>query len=82
MQNIPNRIIRCSIGKHTFAAVDEKEMVWVWGDNKQGQLGLNDYTNRQTPYPLLSLQGKQVSNVHFGSNFAIAYSGEHITSFS
>ena len=35
-----------SIGKYSYAAVDENKVVWVWGENKNGQLGLNDYTDR------------------------------------
>ena len=34
VQNIPNRITKCNIGKYTYAAIDEKDIVWVWGDNK------------------------------------------------
>ena len=49
-------------------------MVWIWGDNKQAQLGLSDYTPRQTPYPLLSLNEKQIDSLHFGGNFAMAIS--------
>lgn len=74
VSGIRDKILNCTIGKFTFSAIDEQEMVWVWGENKQGQLGLNDYTNRQTPYPLLSLKGKGVNEVHFGSNFSIGVS--------
>jgi alpha-tubulin suppressor-like RCC1 family protein len=49
-------------------------MVWVWGDNKQAQLGLSDYTPRQTPYPLLSLNDKQIDQIAIGQNFCIAIS--------
>lgn len=58
VQSLSEKIVDCSIGKFTYAAIDEKQMVWVWGDNKQAQLGLSDYTARQTPYPLLSLNDK------------------------
>lgn len=52
-------------------------MIWIWGENKQGQLGLNDYTNRTTPYPLLALKDKQINNVSLGSNYAIGYQVEN-----
>ena len=46
VQSIPNKIANCSIGRFTYSAVDEKGMVWIWGENKHAQLGLNDYTAR------------------------------------
>lgn len=61
-----------SIGKYSYAAVDENKVVWVWGENKNGQLGLNDYTDRQTPYPITSLKEKVISEVCFGRDFAVA----------
>jgi hypothetical protein len=48
-------------------------MVWVWGDNKSAVLGLNDYTNRNTPYLLSALKDKQISNLVLGNNYAIAF---------
>jgi|APCry1669189534_1035231.scaffolds.fasta_scaffold478062_1 Regulator of chromosome condensation (RCC1) repeat len=48
-------------------------MVWVWGDNKSATLGLNDYTNRTSPYLLAALKDKNISNIVFGNNFAFAY---------
>ena len=42
-------------------------MVWVWGDNKSATLGLNDYTNRTSPYLLAALKDKNISNIVFGS---------------
>lgn len=48
-------------------------MVWVWGDNKSATLGLNDYTNRSSPYLLGALKDKNISNIVFGNNFAFAY---------
>lgn len=73
VHSIPNKVVKCASGKHSFCAFDEKGMIWIWGENKQGQLGLNDYTNRTTPYPLLALKDKQVNNVSLGSNYAIGY---------
>ena len=34
---------------HTVYAVQDNGALWVWGYNAQGQLGLGDTTNRQTP---------------------------------
>jgi alpha-tubulin suppressor-like RCC1 family protein len=74
VQSIPDKVIDCSIGKYTYSAVDERQMVWIWGENKQAQLGLSDYTQRATPYPLLSLKERAVDSIHFGQNYAIAIS--------
>ena len=53
--------------------IDSNNRVWVWGDNKSATLGLNDYTNRSSPYLLSALKDKNISNIAFGDNFAIAY---------
>ena len=42
------------------AAIDNTGMVWVWGDNKKGELGVGDYSVRLHPYPLANLNGKPV----------------------
>ena len=34
---------------HTVYAIQDNGALWVWGYNAQGQLGLGDTTNRQTP---------------------------------
>jgi len=34
VSGISDSIIDCSIGKHSFSAIDEKYMVWIWGENK------------------------------------------------
>lgn len=59
--HINKRITAISMGKHCYSAIDSTSLVWVWGENKSAQLGLNDYTSRSTPYPLLSLKEKNVS---------------------
>jgi alpha-tubulin suppressor-like RCC1 family protein len=40
------------------ACIDDKGMVWVWGENKKGELGVGDYSSRSNPYPLANLKGK------------------------
>lgn len=46
---------------------DENNMLWVWGENKKGELGVGDLADRVDPYPLFSLQGKQINNFSIGS---------------
>lgn len=35
VQSISDKIVNCSIGKYTYSAIDERQMVWIWGENKQ-----------------------------------------------
>ena len=63
INGISEKVIDCSIGKYTYTAIDEKFMVWIWGENKHSQLGLGDYTPRSSPYPLLTLKDKQIDSV-------------------
>jgi hypothetical protein len=43
------------------------------GKNKKGELGLGDFVARMTPYPLLTLKGKQIAQVAVGKQFTIAF---------
>jgi alpha-tubulin suppressor-like RCC1 family protein len=47
-------------------------MVWVWGENKKGELGVGDYSSRIHPYPLVNLKGKEVKSIAVGKYFTIA----------
>ena len=58
--------------------IDSKNMVWVWGDNKSAVLGLNDYTNRNSPYLLSALKDKEITNLVLGNNYAIAFKNNFI----
>lgn len=53
-------------------AIDESKMVWVWGDNSKGELGVGDYSERKFPYPVVGLKGKTVNSISIGSQFTIA----------
>ena len=54
------------------AAIDQTGMVWVWGENKKGELGVGDYSSRVHPYTLVNLKGKVVESISIGKNFTIA----------
>lgn len=54
------------------AAVDAKGLVWSWGSNKQGELGVGDNDPRVHPYPILTLKGKVVNSIACGGKFVIA----------
>jgi hypothetical protein len=50
-----------TLGNTLGAAVDAKGLVWSWGTNKMGELGVGDNDPRIHPYPILTLKGKVVS---------------------
>lgn len=54
------------------SAIDNTGMIWVWGLNKNGELGVGDYSVRSNPYPLASLKGKVIESLSIGNYFAIA----------
>jgi alpha-tubulin suppressor-like RCC1 family protein len=54
------------------AALDEEGRIWLWGENRKGELGFVDLSSRTSPYPLSLLGGKVVSAISIGANFAIA----------
>lgn len=37
------------------AIIDKDNMVWVFGSNLKGELGVGDYGKRIHPYPLVNL---------------------------
>ena len=52
--------------------MDQKGMVWSWGANKLGELGVGDTDPRIHPYPVLTLKGKVVNYISCGGSFVIA----------
>ena len=50
-----------SLGETLGAAVDSKGLLWTWGTNHSGELGVGDNEPRIHPYPVLTLKGKLVS---------------------
>jgi alpha-tubulin suppressor-like RCC1 family protein len=52
-----------SAGTHNFAAIKTDGTLWTWGRNANGQLGINDTTNRLTPVQVFGnhTNWKQVS---------------------
>lgn len=54
------------------SAVDIYGVVWTWGSNANGELGVGDYEPRISPIPIRTLQGRKVKGVACGGNFVIA----------
>jgi len=65
-------LVDVSVGSGFGSAVDMTGTIYSWGTNKNGELGLGDYETRFTPTVITSLQGKKVTAIACGGNFAIA----------
>jgi len=70
--SIPNAVISGQLRNGMGGVIDETGLIWVWGDNKKGELGVGDYSSRVHPYPLVNLKGKKVKDMALGNGFAIA----------
>ena len=55
VKTIKGKCVRISLGGKFGAAVTNKGVIYTWGDNTEGQLGIGDIQSRMTPFPVLSL---------------------------
>ena len=69
---ISNPVQNVSLGKDVSCAVDVKGLVWAWGPNKSGELGVGDSEERLYPFPLLDLKEKAVSVACCGDDFTVS----------
>jgi len=58
---IENPIVSVSLGDSASLALDTEGVVWSWGNNTQGELGLGDVTYRPHPYPITNLKQKGIT---------------------
>jgi alpha-tubulin suppressor-like RCC1 family protein len=63
-----------SISETHCIALDKSGMIWVWGENTEGELGLGDCLNRKEPFPLCNLKNKQITQVIAANSISIAVS--------
>jgi X-linked retinitis pigmentosa GTPase regulator len=71
--SISNPVIDICLGTSNLgSAIDSKGLLWTWGSNIAGELGVGDNEPRVTPYPVLALKNKTVSQVACGSSFIVA----------
>lgn len=62
-----------SISKGGLASVISRSgTCYTWGPNDVGQLGHGDFMSRQTPQRVKQLEGKRVTQLGLGDDFAIA----------
>ena len=71
-QSISSSIRDVSVGGGFGAALDVNKKLWVWGSNDNGELGLGDYTARDTPALLTHLSARRVRLIACGGCSAIA----------
>lgn len=74
-ESISDAVKALSIGESFGAVVDVRGTLHVWGTNRRGELGLNDYERRSTPTPITSLRakhGRTVKHVAVGATYALA----------
>lgn len=55
---------------------DTKNMLWAWGQFKNGQLGLGEVTCKMNPRPVQNLSNGTVSKIACGSSHSIALVGD------
>lgn len=48
-------------------------MVWSWGDNAYGELGVGDCGVRNKLFPVAALKEKKVVGISCGNGYAIAW---------
>lgn len=65
-------IVEVSVGGSFGIAKDKDGMLWTWGQNTNGELGLNDTKTRLYPHPILSLKRKHITKAVCGGSFAVA----------
>lgn len=53
--------------------VTSEKLVYGWGDNSYGQLGVGDQVNRPTPCLIEVLTGKSVAKLAAGKTFSSMY---------
>lgn len=58
---VSNAVVDISVGESSGLVLDTEGMVWSWGNNGQGELGLGDVLYRPHPFPIMSLKQKGVT---------------------
>jgi len=68
---IDSDITEVSVGGCFGVAKDKEGLLWSWGQNSSGELGLNDFKTRLYPHPVLSLKRKEVKMMACGGAFTV-----------
>ena len=73
-----NEVTEVAVGSSFGIVLDRAGLLWSWGSNSGGELGIGDSESRESPTAILTLQGKPIRQVACGATFAIAL-GEDIS---
>jgi X-linked retinitis pigmentosa GTPase regulator len=60
------------IGGSYGIAIDSNEIVYAWGSNSNGELGLGDYDPRITPTSIQALKNKTIKSISCGGSYLLA----------
>ena len=71
---VDSDIIDVNVGGCFGAAVDRDGLLWTWGSNSNGELGVGDFESRPYPFPVTHLKNKSIQRISCGGSFAIALS--------
>ncbi|CAI2380880.1 unnamed protein product [Moneuplotes crassus] len=69
---IPKSVLDVSLGTSVSACIDSSGLIWTWGENTNGELGVGDFQPKSTPFPVMALQRKNVTKISCGGSFYIA----------
>lgn len=69
---IPKSVVNVSLGYWLFGWIDSSGLIWAWGKNSHGELGVGDWELKKTPYPVMALKSKKVTSLSCGGSFYIA----------
>jgi len=68
------------IGKSFGIFVDRVNVIYSWGLNSNGELGLNNYDSKLTPTIITDINDKNIFDLSCGPSYTIALSGEEVKS--
>lgn len=61
MVTVSNAVVDISVGESSSLVLDSEGIVWSWGNNDNGELGLGDVIYRPHPFPIMSLKQKGIT---------------------
>ena len=64
-------IIDLNIGGSFGIALDKDGLIWTWGGNKHGELGIGDFNPHPFPYPMTIIKNKPIDKIACGGSFSI-----------
>ena len=73
MNNLKTKFTDVQVGGFFGAVLDENGMVWTWGSNTNGELGVGDYKPRSLPFPVTKLRGNVINKFSCGGSFMIGF---------